>query len=385
MTLPSHIFGENTEFPTAILALADGTVFKGISIGANGHTVAELVFNTSMTGYQEILTDPSYSQQIVSLTYPHVGNTGVNNEDVESSKVHAAGLVIRNCPSRISNFRATQSLPAYLKENGIVAISEIDTRKVTRLLREKGAQGACILVGDDVEKAIELARSYKGMQGQDLASQVSRQQSENWSEGIWELGKGYTQPDQSAYHVVAYDFGVKSNILRILADKGCRLTVVPATTPVADVLALEPDGIFLANGPGDPSACGYAVEAIKTILDKKIPLFGICLGHQILAQAIGAKTLKMKTGHHGGNHPVKDVQTGHVYITAQNHGFAVDADTLPANARVTHISLFDGTLQGFELTDRPAFCFQGHPEASPGPHDIIVLFDKFISQMAQQK
>ncbi len=385
MTLPSHIFGENTEFPTAILALADGTVFKGISIGANGHTVAELVFNTSMTGFQEILTDPSYSQQIVSFTYPHVGNTGVNKEDVESFKTHAAGMVIRNCPDRISNFRATQSLPAYLKENGIVAISEVDTRKITRLLREKGAQGACILVGDDVEKALELARAYQGMQGQDLASQVSRQQTENWTEGTWQLGQGYTQPDQTSYHVVAYDFGVKSNILRILADKGCRLTIVPATTPAEDVLALDPDGIFLANGPGDPSACGYAVEAIKTLLDKKIPLFGICLGQQILAQAIGAKTLKMKTGHHGDNHPVKDVQTGRVYITAQNHGFAVDADTLPANARVTHVSLFDGTLQGFELTDRPAFCFQGHPEASPGPHDIIVLFDKFISQMAQQK
>ena len=293
MTLPSHIFGENTEFPTAILALADGTVFKGISIGANGHTVAELVFNTSMTGFQEILTDPSYSQQIVSFTYPHVGNTGVNKEDVESFKTHAAGMVIRNCPDRISNFRATQSLPAYLKENGVVAISEVDTRKITRLLREKGAQGACILVGDDVEKALELARGYQGMQGQDLASQVSRQQTENWTEGTWQLGKGYTRPNQSSYHVVAYDFGVKSNILRILADKGCRFTVVPATTPAEDVLALNPDGVFLANGPGDPSACGYAVEAVKTLLDKKIPLFGICLGQQILAQAIGAQTLKM--------------------------------------------------------------------------------------------
>lgn len=385
MTLPSHIFGTNTEFPTAILALADGTVFKGNSIGAEGHTVAELVFNTSMTGYQEILTDPSYSQQIVTLTYPHIGNTGVNNEDIESSQIRAAGLVIRNCSSRVSNFRATQSLPDYLKSQGIVAISEIDTRKLTRILRENGAQGACILVGEDEEKAVALARAYAGMQGQDLAKTVSRKDIGNWTEGSWQLGQGYTTPDQSKYHVVAYDFGVKFNILRLLADYGCRLTVVPAQTPVADVLAMNPDGVFLANGPGDPGACDYAIEAAKVLLDKKIPLFGICLGHQIIAEAIGAKTLKMKTGHHGDNHPVKDVQTGRVFITAQNHGFAVDAQTLPANARVTHISLFDGSLQGFELTDRPAFCFQGHPEASPGPHDIIVLFEKFISQMAQQK
>ncbi|NLY64887.1 MAG: glutamine-hydrolyzing carbamoyl-phosphate synthase small subunit [Alcaligenaceae bacterium] len=385
MTLPSHIFGTNTEFPTAILALADGTVFKGNSIGAEGHTVAELFFNTSMTGYQEILTDPSYSQQIVTLTYPHIGNTGVNNEDIESSQIRAAGLVIRNCSSRVSNFRATQSLPDYLKSQGIVAISEIDTRKLTRILRENGAQGACILVGEDEEKAVALARTYAGMQGQDLAKTVSRKDIGNWTEGSWRLGQGYTTPDQSKYHVVAYDFGVKFNILRLLADYGCRLTVVPAQTPVADVLAMNPDGVFLANGPGDPGACDYAIEATKVLLDKKIPLFGICLGHQIIAEAIGAKTLKMKTGHHGDNHPVKDVQTGRVFITAQNHGFAVDAQTLPANARVTHISLFDGSLQGFELTDRPAFCFQGHPEASPGPHDIIVLFEKFISQMAQQK
>ncbi|WP_159991000.1 glutamine-hydrolyzing carbamoyl-phosphate synthase small subunit [Pelistega ratti] len=373
----------NHDFPTAILALSDGTVFKGISIGAAGHTVAELVFNTSMTGYQEILTDPSYTQQIVTLTYPHIGNTGVNTEDVESSKIHASGLVIRNCPTRHSNFRATQSLPEYLKENGIVAIADIDTRKLTRILREGGAQGACILVGDDVEKAIALAKSYPGMVGQDLATQVSVGVTQEWTQGTWKLGKGYCQPEEKKYHVVAYDFGVKSNILRLLTDRGCRVTLVPSQTPAEDVFALNPDGVFLANGPGDPEAVEYAIETAKQVIAKKIPLFGICLGHQIMGLALGAKTVKMKTGHHGANHPVKDIDTGRVYITSQNHGFAVDGDTLPSNARVTHISLFDGTLQGFELTDRPAFCFQGHPEASPGPHDIIELFDKFISHMAK--
>ncbi|NOL49467.1 glutamine-hydrolyzing carbamoyl-phosphate synthase small subunit [Pelistega europaea] len=382
MALSSLLKG-NQNFPTAILALADGTIFKGLSIGASGHTVAEIVFNTSMTGYQEILTDPSYTQQIVTLTYPHIGNTGVNPEDVESSHIHAAGLVIRNCPTLLSNFRATQSLPDYLRDHGIVAIAEIDTRKLTRILREGGAQGACILVGDDEQKALELARSYPGMVGQDLATQVSVKAEQEWTQGTWQLGTGYTKPAQDKYHVVAYDFGVKSNILRLLADRGCRVTLVPSQTPAEQVLALNPDGVFLANGPGDPQAVEYAIETAKQILDKKIPLFGICLGHQIMGLALGAKTVKMKTGHHGANHPVKDLTTGRVYITSQNHGFAVDADTLPSNARMTHISLFDGTLQGFELTDRPAFCFQGHPEASPGPHDIIELFDKFISLMAK--
>ncbi|ETD67326.1 carbamoyl phosphate synthase small subunit [Pelistega indica] len=382
MALSSLLKG-NQDFPSAILALADGTVFKGVSIGSTGHTTAELVFNTSMTGYQEILTDPSYTQQIVTLTYPHIGNTGVNTEDIESSKIHAAGLVIRNCPSLLSNFRSTQSLPDYLKENGIVAIAEIDTRKLTRILREGGAQGACILVGDDVEKAVALAKAYPGMVGQDLATQVSVTTEQEWHQGTWQLGNGYTKPEQDKYHVVAYDFGVKSNILRLLADRGCKITLVPSQTPAEKVLALNPDGVFLANGPGDPQAVEYAIETAKILIDKKIPLFGICLGHQIMGLALGAKTVKMKTGHHGANHPVKDLQTGRVYITSQNHGFAVDGDTLPNNARVTHVSLFDGTLQGFELTDRPAFCFQGHPEASPGPHDIIELFDKFISHMAK--
>lgn len=382
--LTSSIFEDNPQFPTAILALADGTIFKGISIGANGHTVAELVFNTAMTGYQEILTDPSYTNQIVTLTYPHIGNTGVNPEDVESSQVHAAGLVIRDCPRRLSNFRSTQSLPDYLKEQGVVAISDIDTRKLTRRLREGGAQGACILVGDDEQKAIALAAAYAGMAGQDLAKVVSRSAREEWREGTWQRTQGFTQPQQDRFHVVAYDFGVKSNILRILADLGCRLTVVPAQTAAADVLALNPDGVFLANGPGDPEPCDYAIDTARAVMEKKIPLFGICLGHQIMGLALNARTIKMKNGHHGANHPVKDVQTGRVYITSQNHGFAVDAETLPDNARVTHVSLFDGSLQGFELTDRPAFCFQGHPEASPGPHDIIVLFEKFIRSMSEK-
>ncbi|HEY9279777.1 MAG TPA: glutamine-hydrolyzing carbamoyl-phosphate synthase small subunit [Eoetvoesiella sp.] len=371
--------------PAAILALADGTIFKGVSIGADGHTVAEVVFNTAMTGYQEILTDPSYSGQIVTLTYPHIGNTGVNDEDVESTRIHAAGLVVRDCSLRVSNFRATQSLPDYLKAQGIVAIAGVDTRKLTRILRDGGAQGACIMVGNDVEKAIELARAFPGMSGQDLAKVVSTKNIEEWGEGTWQLGQGFSRPETDKYHVVAYDFGVKTNILRLIADRGCRITVVPAQTPVADVLALNPDGIFLANGPGDPEPCDYAVETTKVALDKKIPVFGICLGQQIMGLALGGKTIKMKTGHHGANHPVQDVQSRRVFITSQNHGFNVDVDTLPANARVTHISLFDGTLQGFELTDRPAFCFQGHPEASPGPHDIVVLFDKFISLMAGQK
>lgn len=369
------------EFPSAILALADGTVFKGISIGADGHTTGEIVFNTSMTGYQEILTDPSYSQQIITLTYPHIGNTGINSEDIESDVIRAAGLVIRNCPNVVSSFRAEKSLPEYLKENGIVAISEIDTRKLTCILREKGAQGACIFVGEDEAKAVELAKNYPGMVGQDLASEASVKENIDWTQGAWSLKKGYSSDVPSKFHVVAYDFGIKYNILRLLHERGCKVTLVPSTTKAEDVLALNPDGVFLANGPGDPQAVEYAIETARVILDKKVPLFGICLGHQIMGLALGAKTLKMKAGHHGANHPVKDLQTDSVFITSQNHGFAVDAETLPPNTKVTHISLFDGSLQGFELTDRPAFCFQGHPEASPGPHDTLPLFDKFIGLM----
>ncbi|AUL46440.1 carbamoyl phosphate synthase small subunit [Bordetella trematum] len=381
-----QLFPEGTNrFPPAILALADGTIFRGVSIGAPGHTVAELVFNTSMTGYQEILTDPSYSGQIVTLTYPHIGNTGVNAEDVEASRVHAAGLVVRDCPARVSNFRATQSLPDYLAAQGVVAIAGVDTRKLTRILREKGNQGGCILVGEDAERALELARAFPGMAGQDLAKVVSQKEITAWTEGSWALGEGYTRPSLDGFHVVAYDFGAKQNILRLLADRGCRITVVPAETPAEEALKLNPDGVFLSNGPGDPEPCDYAVAATRTFLERKLPLLGICLGHQILGLAVGAKTVKMKTGHHGGNHPVQDVQTGRVYITSQNHGFAVDTASLPANARVTHISLFDRSLQGFELTDRPAFGFQGHPEAGPGPHEISVLFDKFITLMAGQK
>lgn len=372
-------------FPPAILALADGTIFRGVSIGAPGHTVAEVVFNTAMTGYQEILTDPSYSGQIVTLTYPHIGNTGVNAEDVEAKRVFAAGLVVRDCPARVSNFRSTQSLPEYLSEQGVVAISGIDTRKLTRILREKGAQGACIFVGTDAERAVELARGFAGMAGQDLAKVVSLKDRAEWTEGTWQLGEGFSKPDQSKFHVVAYDFGIKTNILRLLADRGCRLTVVPAQTSAEEVLKLNPDGVFLSNGPGDPEPCDYAVAATREFIARGIPTFGICLGHQIMALAVGAKTLKMKFGHHGANHPVKDMDDGRVVITSQNHGFAVDAATLPANVRVTHTSLFDGSLQGFTLTDKPAFCFQGHPEASPGPHDVAYLFDRFIKLMKDAK
>lgn len=369
----------------AILALADGTVFKGVSIGAEGQTVAEVVFNTAMTGYQEILTDPSYSGQIVTLTYPHIGNTGVNLEDVESTKIHAAGLIVRNCPEQLSNFRSTQSLPDYLKAQGIVAIAEIDTRKLTRILREGGAQGGCILVGDDAAQALKLAAKFPGMSGQDLAKVVSATQQASWTETTWQLETGFGKSDSQLPHVVAYDFGVKSNILRLMAERGCRITVVPAQTTADEVFKLKPDGVFLSNGPGDPDPCDYAIAATKVFLERKLPTFGICLGHQIMGLAIGAKTIKMKTGHHGSNHPVQHLASGRVFITAQNHGFAVDVKTLPANARATYVSLFDGTLQGFELTDRPAFCFQGHPEASPGPHDIVVLFDQFMSLMASNK
>ncbi|AGF46697.1 carbamoyl-phosphate synthase small subunit [Candidatus Kinetoplastibacterium desouzaii TCC079E] len=381
----SQLFKDRNELSPAILALSGGEIFKGLSIGAPGYTVAEVVFNTSMTGYQEILTDPSYTGQIVTLTYPHIGNTGVNNEDIESNKIHVSGLIIRNCTSVFSNFRAKCSLPTYLKDNGIVAISDIDTRKLTRILRESGSQGACILVGDDSKKAIELARGFSGMSGQDLAQVVSRPNVETWSEGIWNLGEGFSKPKTSKFHVVAYDFGVKSNILRLLVDRGCDVTIVPAKTSANDVMKLNPDGVFLSNGPGDPEPCDYAITAVKFFLENKIPLFGICLGHQLMGLAVGARTVKMKTGHHGANHPVQDLQSRKVFITSQNHGFAVDAASLPENARVTHVSLFDGSLQGFELIDRPAFCFQGHPEASPGPVDITVLFDKFISLMCLKK
>ncbi|WP_124982901.1 glutamine-hydrolyzing carbamoyl-phosphate synthase small subunit [Ralstonia solanacearum] len=373
-------------FPPAILALADGTVFRGYSIGAAGHTIGEAVFNTAITGYQEILTDPSYSRQIVTLTYPHIGNVGVNREDVEATKVHAAGLIIKDLPILASNFRQEHSLSHYLKAEKVVAIAGIDTRKLTRILREKGAQNGCVLAGEDnPQKAIDLARSFPGLSGMDLAKVVSVAQPYEWNQTEWALGRGYGVQDKPQFHVVAYDFGVKYNILRMLAERGCRVTVVPAQTSAADVLAYNPDGVFLSNGPGDPEPCDYAIAATKDFIERRIPTFGICLGHQIMGLAVGGKTLKMKTGHHGANHPVKDLQDGRVIITSQNHGFAVDPESLPANARVTHVSLFDGTLQGFELTDRPAFCFQGHPEASPGPHDIGYLFDRFTAAMAERK
>ena len=373
-------------FPPAILALADGTVFYGKGIGAIGATAGEVVFNTSMSGYQEILTDPSYCRQIVTLTYPHIGNTGINSEDSEAGKVFAAGLVIRDLPLVASNWRSEQSLDAYLKSENIVAISGIDTRKLTRILREKGAQSGCIVTAAtsadlNVEAALAQARAFPGLSGMDLAKVVSATEPYPWSEGEWTLEEGYVTPDSSRFHVVAYDYGVKRNILRMLAERGCRLTVVPAQTPAADVFALKPDGVFLSNGPGDPEPCDYAITAISEILAKGIPTFGICLGHQLLALASGARTLKMKFGHHGANHPVKDLESGQVLITSQNHGFAADAATLPANVRVTHVSLFDGSLQGMARTDVPAFSFQGHPEASPGPHDVAYLFDRFISLM----
>lgn len=365
----------------AILVLADGTVFRGIAIGASGSSVGEVVFNTSMTGYQEILTDPSYCKQIVTLTYPHIGNVGVNPEDVESRQVFASGLIIRDLSPVVSNFRSTQSLPDYLKANNIVAIAGIDTRKLTRILRSKGAQNGCIATGDDVEAALAAARGFAGLAGMDLAQVVSCDKPYEWMQREWKLGSGYGDVVDTKFHVVAYDFGVKRNILRMLAERGCRITVVPARTSAADALALKPDGVFLSNGPGDPEPCDYAINAAKKFIEVGIPLYGICLGHQLMGLAVGAKTVKMKFGHRGANHPVQDMQTRRVMITSQNHGFAVDAATLPANARVTHVSLFDGTLQGFELTDKPAFCFQGHPEASPGPHDVDRLFDRFVAMM----
>jgi carbamoyl-phosphate synthase small subunit len=371
----------------AILALADGSIFQGFSIGGPGHTIGEVVFNTAMTGYQEILTDPSYSRQIVTLTYPHIGNTGINPEDVESTKVHAAGLIIKDLPILASNFRSNQSLSDYLKAENVVAIAGIDTRKLTRILREKGAQNGSILVGEEnVEKALQLAKSFPGLAGMDLAKVVSTVEAYDWTETEWRLGAGYrkTAGQQHAprFHVVAFDFGVKFNILRMLAERGCRVTVLPAQSTAADALARNPDGIFLSNGPGDPEPCDYAIAATKELIERGIPTFGICLGQQIMALASGAKTIKMKFGHHGANHPVQDIDTKQVMITSQNHGFAVDATSLPSNCRVTHLSLFDGSLQGFARTDHPAFCFQGHPEASPGPHDIAPLFDRFIGLMA---
>ena len=374
-------------FPPAILALADGTVFRGYAIGAAGHTIGEVVFNTAITGYQEILTDPSYARQIVTLTYPHIGNTGVNGEDVEATKVHAAGLIIKDLPILDSNFRANKTLSQYLKDEGVVAIAGIDTRRLTRILRDKGAQNGCILAGEEADeaKAIALAQSFPGLAGMDLAKVVSTTEKYSWTQTEWTLEEGYGEQTQPKFHVVALDYGVKRNILRMLAERGCKVTVLPAQSSADEVFALNPDGVFLSNGPGDPEPCDYAIAATKTFLERRIPTFGICLGHQIMGLAVGAKTLKMKTGHHGANHPVKDLATGRVVITSQNHGFAVDANSLPANARVSHVSLFDGTLQGFELTDRPAFCFQGHPEASPGPHDIGYLFDRFVQSMADAK
>ena len=380
-------------FPPAILALADGTVFLGNSIGAAGSTTGEVVFNTAITGYQEILTDPSYCQQIVTLTYPHIGNYGVNREDVEAVKVFAAGLIIRDLPLAASSFRAEMTLQQYLQREGTVAIADIDTRKLTRLLRTKGAQNGCILglkAGEEatpalVEQAIAAARQAPNMSGLDLAKVVSVKESYAWDQTEWQLGAGYGRQENPKYHVVAYDYGVKQNILRMLAERGCKVTVVPAQTPAAEVKKLDPDGVFLSNGPGDPEPCDYAIEATRELVEAGYPTFGICLGHQIMALAAGAKTFKMKFGHHGANHPVKDLDTGRVSITSQNHGFAVDEKTLPANLRPTHVSLFDGTLQGLARTDKPAFCFQGHPEASPGPHDIGYLFDRFTALMDEGK
>lgn len=377
-------------FEPAILVLADGSVFHGKSIGYQGHTIGEVVFNTAMTGYQEILTDPSYTYQIVTLTYPHIGNTGTTDEDEESTKPHAAGLIIRDLPLLHSNFRSNSSLSDYLVKHKIVAIADIDTRRLTRILRDKGAQAGCILVGNDEAKALELAKSFGSMAGKDLAKEVSCNELYQWTEGEWHLpvsngGKAFNQQDNPEFHIVAYDFGVKRNILRMLSERGCRITVVPAKTSAQAVLALNPDGIFLSNGPGDPEPCDYAIESIKTLLATKKPLFGICLGHQLLGLAVGGKTKKMTFGHHGANHPVQDLDSNKVLITSQNHGFEVDEASLPVNVRVTHRSLFDNSVQGIELTDQSAFSFQGHPEASPGPNDVAYLFDRFIEELRKAK
>jgi carbamoyl-phosphate synthase small subunit len=390
MPVPPQLLSPQAQ---ALLALADGTVFRGISIGAPGHTVGEVVFNTALTGYQEILTDPSYCRQIVTLTYPHIGNYGISAEDVEARRVFAAGLIIKDLPLRASNFRSGMTLSKYLEREGTVAIANIDTRRLTRVLRTKGAQNGCILtlpLGEALTAAHEAdaiakAKTAPSMSGLDLAKVVSEREPYEWTETEWMLGTGCGQQNAPTFHVVAYDFGVKRNILRMLASRGCRVTVVPAQTPAAEVLKHRPDGIFLSNGPGDPEPCDYAIAATRELIETGIPTFGICLGHQIMALASGAKTFKMKFGHHGANHPVKDLDSGVVSITSQNHGFAVDEKSLPANLRPTHISLFDGTLQGLMRTDQPAFCFQGHPEASPGPHDIAYLFDRFTALMTQQK
>ncbi len=370
----------------ALLALADGTVFHGQSIGADGISVGEVVFNTAMSGYQEILTDPSYSRQIVTLTYPHIGNTGINREDCEDPKINAAGLIIRDLPICPSNFRMEQPLDAYLRAENVPGLAGIDTRKLTRILREKGAQNGCLMAGRvDADEALRQARGFPGLAGMDLAKVVSTSAAYEWSEGVWQLGRGHQPAAAPQYHVVAYDYGVKRNILRMLAARGCRLTVMPAQTPAKDVLALGPDGVFLSNGPGDPQPCDYAIEAIREILATRLPTFGICLGHQLMGLASGARTIKMKFGHHGANHPVKDLDTGQVMITSQNHGFAVDPASLPPTLRATHVSLFDGSLQGLARTDVPAFCFQGHPEASPGPHDVAYLFDRFVRLMQARR
>ena len=375
------------DLDSAVLVLADGTVFQGRSIGARGIAVGEVVFNTAMTGYQEILTDPSYFRQIVTLTYPHIGNTGVNDDDWESDRIYAAGLVVRDLPRLHSSWRSQQTLDSFLREQNVVAIADIDTRRLTRLLRSQGAQSGCLMAGEaDAELALSEARDFPGLAGMDLAKVVTAQNPYEWSAGRWELGKGYREIEQPRFHVVAYDYGIKRNILRMLAERGSRVTVVPAQFPAKETLRMKPDGVFLSNGPGDPEPCDYAIEAIGEILDTTvIPVFGICLGHQLMGLASGAKTVKMKFGHHGANHPVKDLDTGRVVITSQNHGFAVDPATLPPNLRATHVSLFDGSLQGFARTDRPAFCFQGHPEASPGPHDIGYLFDRFAKMIDAKK
>lgn len=374
--------------PYAVLALADGAIFRGISIGVKGISAGEVVFNTSMTGYQEILTDPSYCRQIVTLTYPHIGNTGINRDDIESGKidrVYAAGLVIRDLPLASSSWRQTQTLSDYLKEQEVVAIADIDTRKLTRILREKGAQAGCLMAGDiDESEALKRAKEFPGLAGMDLAKVVSCDRPYEWTEGEWRLGHEYETQKNPRFHVIALDFGIKRNMLRKLAQRGCGITVFPAQTSADEILALQPDGVFLSNGPGDPEPCDYAISATRKLLEKDMPIFGVCMGHQVLGLASGAKTVKMKFGHHGANHPVQDLDTGRVVISSQNHGFAVDVDTLPKHARVTHLSLFDGSLQGFELIGQRAFCFQGHPEASPGPHDLDYLFDKFISLMEEK-
>jgi carbamoyl-phosphate synthase small subunit len=371
----------------ALLALQDGTIFRGRSIGADGISAGEVVFNTAMTGYQEILTDPSYCQQLITLTYPHIGNTGVNSEDEEATRIHASGLIIRDLPLLASNWRSQGSLPDYLESRGVVAISDIDTRKLTRRLRDQGAQAGAIMAGDKISAsaAVEAAQGFGGLAGSDLAQVVTTEKSYSWTQSTWSLEGGYVENPQTPYHVVAYDYGIKKNILCMLVDRGARVTVVPARTSAAEVLSMNPDGVFLSNGPGDPEPCDYAIEAIATILQADLPVFGICLGHQLLALASGASTIKMKFGHHGANHPVQDLVSGVVMITSQNHGFAVDESSLPDNLRATHRSLFDGSLQAVERTDKPAFSFQGHPEASPGPHDVAPLFDRFFEMIATHK